>query len=184
MRIYTKTGDDGETGVVGGQRVSKDDARIEAYGTVDELNAALGLIRSNSPRPELDELLAETQRNLFTLGSELATPADSQSWTPSITEQHLEQLEKWIDHWEANLPELRNFILPGGTPIAAHLHLARVICRRAERRVVTLARLCPISQVVIPFLNRLSDLFFVLARAENAQQGVSDPIWQPDDKSC
>ena len=181
MRIYTRTGDDGKTGIVGGQRISKDDARIEAYGTVDELNAALGLIRSSSPTPELDELLAEIKRNLFTLGAELATPTESQSWTRSMTDDHIEQLEKWIDHWEAELPELRNFILPGGTPIAAHLHLARVICRRAERRVVTLARLSPVSRVVIPFLNRLSDLFFVLGRAENSQQGVPNPIWKPDD---
>ena len=178
MRIYTKTGDEGETGLVGGERIAKDDARIEAYGTIDELNAAIGVVRSARPVADLDALLADIQRHLFSLGAELASPAAGSAKRPAIADDQIHQLEASIDSWEAHLPPLHNFILPGGSPCAGHLHLARVICRRAERRVVTLARTDYVEASVIPFLNRLSDLLFVLGRVENAKSGVPDCIWE------
>ncbi|MDG2380119.1 MAG: cob(I)yrinic acid a,c-diamide adenosyltransferase [Pirellulaceae bacterium] len=180
VRIYTKTGDEGETGLVGGARIAKDDARIEAYGTIDELNAAIGVVRSVRPVADLDPLLAAIQGDLFSLGAELASPAAGPAKHPAITDDQIGQLETSIDSWEADLPPLHNFILPGGSLCAGHLHLARVICRRAERRVVTLARTDYVAASVIPFLNRLSDLLFVLARAENAKRGVADTIWKSD----
>ena len=179
MRIYTKTGDEGETGLVGGDRIAKDDVRIEAYGTIDELNAAIGVVRSAKPVAAMDSALADIQCDLFSLGAELASPAGGPAKTPAITNDEISRLEAIIDAWEAGLPPLNNFILPGGSPCAGHLHLARVICRRAERRVVTLSRNSYVAPTVIPFLNRLSDLLFVLGRAENAQAGVMDSIWKP-----
>ncbi len=179
MKIYTKQGDDGGTGLVGGQRVSKDDARIEAYGTLDELSASLGWAQSLSREMAMDELIQSIQNDLFLIGSQLATPDPSQSPAGAIDAADVERLERAIDHWDGPLPPLRNFILPGGTPAAAALHVTRVVCRRAERRVVTLAAHAAVAAQIIPYLNRLSDLLFVLARNANAKAQVSDILWQP-----
>lgn len=179
MKIYTKTGDDGTTGLFGGPRLRKDAPRIEAYGTVDELNAVLGLARAEQPPLEIDNLLAEIQHELFGLGAELATPQAAAKGVPTITQQHVAALEAAIDWHDGPLPPLKQFILPGGTRAAALLHVARTVCRRAERCAVTLAADAnePISQQTIIYLNRLSDLLFVLARAANAAAGVPDVPW-------
>ena len=180
MKIYTKTGDTGDTGLFAGPRVRKDDARIEAYGTVDELNAVLGLVRTAKPPAEIDRLLARVQNELFDLGAELATPDPKSRGTNLISQQHVAALEKAIDVFEANLAPLKTFILPGGSPPAAWLHLARTVCRRAERRVVTLGNDSNVnlSPLVLVYLNRLSDLLFVLSRAVNQWAGVSDVKWE------
>jgi cob(I)alamin adenosyltransferase len=177
MKIYTKTGDTGTTGLWGGLRVSKDALRIQAYGTVDECNSALGLARASSLPPQLDTLLGQIQAGLFVLGADLASPGEAAS-IPRIAEQDVAQLEVAIDHLEAGLEPLRTFILPGGTLAAAHLHLARTIARRAERWVVSLAREEPVNPQVQVYLNRLADLLFVMARAANAVAGVEDTPWQ------
>jgi cob(I)alamin adenosyltransferase len=180
MKIYTRTGDQGETGLFRGARVRKDHARIEAYGTVDELNAALGVARLEvAPLAgEIDALLHEIQNDLFDLGAELATP-DPAKEPRTVTSRRVEELEQAIDAFDARLPPLTQFILPGGSPAGAHLHLARTICRRAERRVVTLAGMQGehVSAEAIRFLNRLGDLLFVLARAANQVAGVVDAPW-------
>ena len=188
MKIYTKTGDDGETGLFGGPRVRKDHFRIEAYGTVDELNAVLGVVRTQSPPPELDALLVTFQNQLFDLGAELATPEPKKFGIAGVTPAQIAALEQAIDRHEAELEPLKQFILPGGTPAAASLHLARTICRRAERLLVTLAAVVvegneglvaePISSDALIYLNRLSDLLFVLARWTNRKAGVADVPWQ------
>ena len=181
MKIYTKTGDDGETGLFGGGRVSKDDPRIEAYGTVDELNAALGVARAEQPPAEIDAVLAELQSDLFTVGAELATRNPSGHNVPTITPGHIARLESAIDRFEATLAPLKQFILPGGTRPAAALHHARTICRRAERRLVTAMNAAedhPISQPLLVYLNRVGDLLFVLARAANAAAGHADVPWE------
>jgi len=183
-RIYTKTGDQGETGLFGGGRVPKDHPRVTAYGEVDELNAAVGFAASLEPQ-DFDAAFLETiQRDLFTIGAELASPdprkLDKALGGPQgdlIGEAQIGMLEHMIDGHEAQLPPLRNFILPGGTPKAAAFHLARTVCRRAERSVVALARQQTISPAIVQYLNRLSDLLFVLARAVNAQAGRSDVTW-------
>ncbi len=176
MKIYTKTGDSGQTGLLGGLRVAKDAPRIEAYGTVDELNAAIGIARSQAPPDDIDRLLTQIQNTLFDLGAELATAGGHHRKPAKISESHIETLETEIDRFEAGLEPLKQFILPGGTPLAAHLHLARTICRRAERRVVTLvaAENRELSPLIIVYLNRLSDLLFVLARSANAAAGEAD----------
>lgn len=181
MKIYTKTGDQGQTGLFGGPRVAKDHARIEAYGTVDELNAALGVARCQTPPDEMGRLLTRIQNELFDLGAELATPDASQRDMVKISQSHIEAQEAAIDQFESSLPPLKQFILPGGTPLAAHLHLARTICRRAERRLVTLVAsdLTEHSPLTLVYLNRLSDLLFVLARAANAAAGETDMPWRP-----
>src|SRR5258706_6289450 len=176
MKIYTKTGDGGETGLVGGGRVPKDDPRVRAYGDVDETNAAIGLAASlELPIFEVDSLQA-IQRDLFAIGAELATPDPSKLRT-AITADRVASLEKLIDQYETYLPPLKSFILPGGTRKAAAFHLARTICRRAERSVVTLARDTQINPLIIHYLNRLSDLLFMLARGCNKQTGVPDIEW-------
>ncbi len=180
MKIYTKTGDDGETGLFAGPRVKKDDPRIEAYGTVDELNSVLGLVRCEKPPTEIDQLLARVQNELFDLGAELATPDPKSRGTNLVSAQHIDALEKAIDKFDTDLSPLKTFILPGGTKPAAWLHLARTVCRRAERRVVTLgdepnANLSPLAVI---YLNRLSDLLFVLARAANQLAGIDDVKWE------
>lgn len=182
MKIYTKTGDSGQTGLLGGLRVAKDAPRIEAYGTVDELNAAIGIARSQAPPDDIDRLLTQIQNTLFDLGAELATAGGHHREPAKISESHIETLETEIDRFEAGLEPLKQFILPGGTPLAAHLHLARTICRRAERRVVTLiaAENTELSPLIIVYLNRLSDLLFVLARSANAAAGEADIPWQSD----
>jgi cob(I)alamin adenosyltransferase len=192
VRIYTRSGDTGETGLFGGQRVSKDDLRVEAYGAVDELNAALGLAAALKADAEIDALLNELQHELFLLGADLATPgirdeARGRVSIERVSSALAERLERLIDRYEADLPPLTQFILPGGQPLAAALHWARVVCRRAERRCVTLARVeadganasAPdINPEVVRYLNRLSDLLFVLARAANHRRGAGDVIWK------
>jgi cob(I)alamin adenosyltransferase len=180
MKIYTKTGDDGETGLFGGPRVRKDSARIEAFGAVDELNAVLGLARAGDLPAEIDVVIAKIQHDLFALGAELATPNPAKHGTALIGAPAIAALESAIDQFEAKLPALRQFILPGGVPAAAQLHLARTVCRRAERRLATLIAVAtePVSPDALIYLNRLSDLLFVLARAANAIAGRPDVPWQ------
>ncbi len=176
MKIYTKTGDQGQTGLFGGPRVSKDHARIEAFGTVDELNSHLGLIRTLPDASVFDAELRRIQCELFDLGAELATPG---STAERITPAHVAVLEKLIDEHEATLEPLACFILPTGTPLAAAIHVARTVCRRAERRVVTLAAQLDttIPANAIEYLNRLGDLLFVMARVVNHRAGVPDDPW-------
>jgi cob(I)alamin adenosyltransferase len=179
-KIYTKTGDDGTTGLLSDRRVPKDDLRIEAYGTVDELNAALGLARAFGPDPAADALLARLQDDLFAVGSALADPNPDGPFHGAIGPDHVKHLEGTIDAMEAELPPLTHFILPGGSLPAAQLHVARTISRRAERLVVKLLRQ-PGEDVPVPllvYLNRISDLLFVLARAVNHRGGVADVVWK------
>jgi len=181
MKIYTKTGDDGTTGLFGGRRVPKTDLRVEAYGTVDELNAVLGLALATGEGPgELRDLMLELQRELFVLGSDLATPpGEEASYVPRVQAASVEALERAIDDAEAGLAPLKNFILPGGSPLAAHLHHARTVCRRAERATVALAAREEIGAVPVRYLNRLADLLFVLARAANRAAGAAETEWAP-----
>ncbi|MEW4568716.1 cob(I)yrinic acid a,c-diamide adenosyltransferase [Tautonia sp. JC769] len=180
-KIYTKTGDDGTTGLLGPGRVGKDDLRIEAYGTVDELNAVLGVARSTTAISlDLDRKLSQLQEELFTVGAALADPDPDGPFHDSVPHDFILRIEHEIDHVESGLPPLQHFILPGGSPTAAQLHLARTICRRAERVVVSLGHAdgqhVPPSLVV--YLNRLSDYLFVLARSANAEAGVADVPWR------
>ena len=181
MRIYTKTGDAGDTGLFGGGRVPKDHPRVEAYGDVDELNAMLGLARSIEMMPRIDEVLAPVQRDLFSLGALLATPqpdkVKQQLEKARIDDQRIAQLERAIDEGEAELEPLQAFILPGGTPKSAALHVARTVCRRAERSIIRLQHTDEVPQVVIVYLNRLSDLLFVLARVANRRAGAGEVTW-------
>lgn len=176
-RIYTRTGDLGETGLIGGQRVPKDHLRVEAYGAVDELNAHLGVARSMVVHPDLEEVLNRLQHRLFDLGAELATPPTKES-ASAITDDEVKVLEGVIDLYQEELPPLREFILPAGNGIAAALHVARTVCRRVERRTVTLARSEKVRPQILKYLNRLSDLLFVIARAANARSGIPDVIWK------
>jgi cob(I)alamin adenosyltransferase len=181
MRIYTKTGDKGDTGLFGGGRVAKDDPRVDAYGEVDELNAVLGMARSIEMMPRIDEVLLPVQRDLFAIGALLATPdhekMQQQLEKARIDDGRIAPLERAIDEGEAELEPLRSFILPGGTPKSAALHVARTVCRRAERRVVRLAREIPLPPLVVVYLNRLSDLLFVLARVANRRAGAGEVTW-------
>lgn len=181
MKIYTKTGDSGETSLFDGARVPKCDARVEAYGTVDELNAAVGQAISLLPAQDepTRELLTAIQRRLFNIGAILADPArkSPKKDKESVGDADIAPLEKAIDAWEAELPPLRAFILPGGSPAGAALHLARTVCRRAERLVTQLHRTDGIPPVVIQYLNRLSDFLFVAARFVNMKQGLSEETW-------
>ncbi|HMO56839.1 MAG TPA: cob(I)yrinic acid a,c-diamide adenosyltransferase [Roseiflexaceae bacterium] len=177
MKIYTRTGDTGTTGLWGGERVRKDEVRVESYGTVDECNAALGVARAAGLDQGLDELIERLQNLLFVVGSDLATPGEA-AHIPRITAAEVVLLEGLIDTLEAELPPLRQFIMPGGSPGAAQLHLARTICRRAERLVVGLAATESVNRQVLIFLNRLSDLLFVAARIANARAGLADVPWQ------
>lgn len=180
MKIYTKTGDQGDTGLFGGPRVAKNDARIEAYGTVDELNSLLGVARSFSLPAEIDRLVERIQNELFSLGAQLATPDPAAHQTALVGPAQIEALEAAIDEYDARLEPLKQFILPGGTTAAAHLHLARTVCRRAERRLVTLVQTSaqPIAGDLVIYLNRLSDLLFVLARSANHAAGTADVEWR------
>jgi len=177
MKIYTKTGDQGETGLWGGKRVSKDDDRIQTYGTVDECNAAIGLARSVLANEDLDAQLYLIQNQLFVVGSDLASELKLDN-VPRIQPADIANLEQEIDRLEAELAPLQQFILPGGTQAAAYLHLARTICRRAERWAVSLASHEAINPSVIHYLNRLSDFLFVAARFANARQQTPDIPWQ------
>lgn len=184
MKIYTKTGDAGETSLYGGQRVSKADARVDAYGTVDETNAALGVVRAHGVTSDVDALLEQIQNDLFVVGGELACPPERVSTLgmPLIDEQRIEALERAIDHYEAELEPLRNFVLPAGSVASSTLHLARSVSRRAERLVVQVASTSAVRAPVITYLNRLSDLLFVLARHANKVAGVPDAPWAPRKK--
>lgn len=180
MKIYTKTGDRGETGLFGGPRVRKDATRIEAYGTVDELNSVLGVARTQLGAGAIDTLVEAIQNDLFAVGAELATPDPAAHQTAMIGPQQIAVLEAAIDRHEEQLAPLKQFILPGGVPAAAQLHLARSVCRRAERRVVTLAHEPgeTVSGDLVVYLNRLSDLLFVLARAANHEAQRADVPWR------
>ncbi|MBU3741676.1 MAG: cob(I)yrinic acid a,c-diamide adenosyltransferase [Candidatus Kapabacteria bacterium] len=180
FRIYTKTGDDGTTGLFGGTRVHKDDLRIEAYGTVDELNAVLGIALTCDMPDNVRQELADISSTLFTLGADLATPLDPPPTyaIPRMTADHVSKLERSIDAHDEVLEPLKAFILPGGTPAASYLHLARTVCRRAERCTVALARRDDIGDHVVHYLNRLSDYLFTAARAVNHVAGVQDVPWR------
>lgn len=183
MKIYTKTGDAGETGLFGGGRAAKDDARIEACGAVDELNAALGWAALGAAEAVVGNI-REVQSALFDLGAELATPnIDPKRHAWLIGDERVESLEQQIDVLEALLPPLRHFILPGGTELAARLHVARTAARRAERRIVSLHRQAPLRPVVLRYVNRLSDLLFMMARKANHDLGVEDVPYRADTKS-
>lgn len=180
-RIYTRTGDEGETGLFGGGRVPKDHPRVEAYGDIDELNSFVGLARSVEWVQHIDEVLAPIQRDLFAIGALLATPdlakMREQLAKARIDEERVAQLERAIDEADADLEPLKAFVMPGGTLKAAALHTARTICRRAERRVVALSRNEKIPELVVIYLNRLSDLLFTLARLANKKAGAGEVTW-------
>lgn len=183
MKIYTKTGDQGKTSLFGGKRVSKDSPRVEAYGAVDELNAILGVVMTHVDDDILYERLLTLQNELFVIGADLATPDEEDgggkaaSWVPRMRSESVEQLEGWIDETQSELAPMKSFILPGGTPASAHLHHARTVCRRAERRVVALEHWESVGELVRIYLNRLSDLLFVWARLVNQRAGVADRPW-------
>lgn len=177
MKIYTKTGDAGETGLFGGARIGKDSARVWVYGEIDELNSVIGLARLEPIDDERDALLARIQSSLFALGAELAAKPGKDVGIDRVDDEDVEQLERAIDAAEEELSPLKTFVLPGGSPTAARLHLARTVCRRAERRAVSLMRDEELRSVVIRYLNRLSDLLFVLARLANHRAGVPDVPW-------
>jgi cob(I)alamin adenosyltransferase len=178
VKIYTRTGDAGETSFFDGTRVRKEDVRVDAYGEVDELNAWLGLARSALADPEIDDDLVRIQRDLFALGAQLADPTDkiaARVKKASVTQADVDRLESLIDRLEGELTPLRRFILAGGTPPAAALHVARAVCRRAERRIVALQP--PVEPALLQYVNRLSDVLFVIARAVNGRAGVQEQEW-------
>ncbi len=178
-RVYTRTGDDGMTSLGDGGRVPKDSPRIEAYGTVDELNSAIGVALAASLDPEVSAPLRSIQNELFHLGADLCVREEQKERrpVPRIEERHVTALETLMDRLSESIPALDNFVLPGGSPGAAHLHLARTICRRVERLVLALSRSEPVGPDTVRYLNRLSDALFVLARAENARKGKPDVLW-------
>ena len=177
-KIYTRKGDDGTTSLGNRKRVSKDHARVQAYGAVDELNSLLGLALAQGLCPRLVETLPRIQNELFHLGSDLAFPQEEEGkLVPRIQARHVEALEALIDELNEVVGPLENFILPGGSPGAAALQVARAVCRRAEREAVTLASHESIGEQILPYLNRLSDALFVMARYENKQRGVEEPLW-------
>jgi cob(I)alamin adenosyltransferase len=180
VKIYTKGGDAGETGLIDGSRVPKDDGRVTAYGEVDELNAVLGLARAHSPDPAVRTLLHDIQKDLFALGAQLADPQaqiGARKPKAAVAAAQIEALERAIDERQAAMPPLRAFLLPGGVPAAAFLHLGRTVCRRAERATVSLARREKVDPLVLAYLNRLSDLLFVLAREANLRAGEAEERW-------
>jgi cob(I)alamin adenosyltransferase len=179
VKIYTRTGDDGSTGLLGPGRVLKSDHRVEAYGTVDELNAVLGTVRSADAERWFDADLAAIQDRLFALGATLATTSpELRARLDRVSDEDVAGLEHTIDRLDADLPPLTQFILPGGTPLAAHLHHARTVCRRAERRVVVLGSDAA-DGTVVRYLNRLADLLFVMARSANHRAGRTETAWKP-----
>lgn len=178
MKIYTRTGDDGTTALFSGGRVRKDHLRVEAYGTVDELNSHIGIARALKPSTQTNEWLEKVQNQLFHLGADLATPLDANAeWVVRMDEDTVKWLESTIDQMTSELEPLKNFILPGGSPASAHIHVARTICRRIERLVVGLQEQEPVGEFVLLYLNRLSDWLFTLARYENKQAGISESKW-------
>ena len=183
MKIYTRTGDEGMTSLFGGDRIAKTHPLVEAYGTVDETSAAIGLARAllnDAPgTAPLAGLLDRLQAELFVLGGDLATLENVKYPVPRIEPAHTRALEREIDRFDGEIPPLKHFILPGGTPAAAALHVARTVCRRAERSVIEAGRATPVNAEAVPYLNRLSDLLFVLARWTNRQAGVEETEWIP-----
>lgn len=178
-KVYTRTGDEGITGLGTGARVSKTSVRINAFGSVDEVNAAVGVVRTLDPQRATEEILARVQNELFHVGADLCVPEGDKDRFPGprLAGSHVTALEADMDRISEQLAPLENFILPGGTPAAAQLHVARTVCRRAEREIIELAHEEPISDFAVPYLNRLSDLFFVLARYENHAAGRDDVLW-------
>ncbi len=186
MDLYTRRGDDGSIDFFGGERTGKDHPRVEAYGTVDELNAWLGLAVTacDGARPlhgRLAAILGEIQSRLFDVGADLATPADTphRDKVPAVTADHVTEVERWIDEIDGGNQPMKNFVLPGGTALAARLHVARTVCRRAERRIVVLTRMAVINPETVRYVNRLSDLFFAMARRSNADAELPDVPWVP-----
>jgi len=184
MRIYTKTGDDGTTGLIGGSRVKKYDVRLEAYGTVDELNSHIGLILTAEIDERARKMLTEIQSKLFIIGSQLAMDDEAEKIMPRIpcSEKDIEQLEEEMDHMFEVLPRLNHFILPAGSPGTAYAHIARTVCRRAERRIVELSDKKEIEPGLIKYINRLSDYLFVLARKINLDHQREEILWVPGKK--
>ncbi len=178
MKIYTRKGDTGETSLIGGVRVSKTNSRIEAYGTVDELNSFLGLVRDGSKETSQDEVLINIQNRLFTIGSELASAPGSKMEIPQLTDDDVTLLENEMDRMNEQLPELRNFILPGGDLASSYCHVARCVCRRAERKVIALGLTDQIDERIIRYLNRLSDYLFMLARFYTLKHGGRETPWK------
>lgn len=176
-RIYTRTGDKGETGLVGNVRISKDSLRVSAYGEVDELNSVLGLVRASSENEEMNTLLEGLQRDLFTVGTDLASLTEEGRDVPRITKDMIMELEKTIDMLQGKLPPLSGFILPGGGETGALLHFSRCVARRAERSIVALKGKESVNENLIPYINRLSDLLFVMARLANHQDGIREMEW-------
>ena len=173
MNIYTRTGDDGMTGMADGRRVEKDSPAMEFCGTIDELNSLLGVVRTQNPPPEVDAIVERIQSELFLVGAEVACAGQMLSESSQLGDRHIHRLEADIDELNAQLPSLTSFILPGGAPATASLHVARTVCRRAERRLVTLARQVEhIRPIVLVYLNRLSDLLFVAARSADRQKSA------------
>ncbi|PIF02322.1 MAG: ATP:cob(I)alamin adenosyltransferase [Draconibacterium sp.] len=181
-RLYTKTGDEGTTGLVGGSRVKKNHIRLEAYGTIDELNSAIGIVRSNALSSEITHWLEQIQHKLFDIGSRLASDEKGLALTAGleILPKHITMLEKAIDEMEATLPELRHFILPGGEPVSAQCHAARTICRRAERRLLDFAEKNQVQPETIIYINRLSDFLFVLARRISHDKNAVELAWKKE----
>jgi cob(I)alamin adenosyltransferase len=179
MKIYTRTGDDGTTGLFAGGRVKKTHLRVEAYGTVDELNSVLGLARALGPTRSVDADLEQVQNTLFHLGADLATPLEADAaWVVRVTGEQVAWLESSIDQMTERLPALKNFVLPGGTPAAAQIHVGRTVCRRAERLAVALSEAESVNPQALVYLNRLSDWLFTLARFENLQSGADETVWR------
>jgi cob(I)alamin adenosyltransferase len=183
QRIYTRTGDEGETGLFGGGRVSKAHPRVEAYGEVDELNAALGCVLAVLEDPSLRTMIGTVQADLFAIGAHLATPAPEAGRRaprlPALPRDRIAELERWIDAADTELEPLRSFILPGGGSAGAALHLARTVCRRAERRVIAFAAEAGVDRDIVVYLNRLSDVLFTAARLANARAGIAETRWEP-----
>ncbi|MCB0736139.1 MAG: cob(I)yrinic acid a,c-diamide adenosyltransferase [Bacteroidetes bacterium] len=179
MKVYTKTGDKGETSLIGGVRVAKNDLRIDAYGTIDELNSFVGLVRDVCPDEEQKQVLYNVQNTLFVIGSNLASAPESKMQIPDLQENEIEELERSIDKMEMVLEPLKNFVLPGGHQAVSHAHVARCVCRRAERNCVALQQQADIDHSIIPYLNRLSDYLFVLSRKMAKDLGAEEVLWKP-----
>lgn len=189
MKLYTRTGDDGTTGLFGGQRVSKDHPRVAAYGTVDELNACIGLAAAvcnanDELHRQFLNIFSELQSRLFDIGADLATPEGDkhEAKVLRISEEHVQEVEKWIDAIDAGNEKMKSFVLPGGSDLAARLHLARTVCRRAERMMITVGHSEPVSDGAVVYVNRVSDLLFAMARRANVHANVADVPWVPAKK--
>lgn len=181
FRIYTKTGDQGETALFGGRRVAKSHLRVDAYGTVDELNSFVGWLRDSTDNQHIIRVLVQVQHRLFTVGAVLASDPDKELPTPDLKQEDIALLEKEMDVMDAQLPPLKNFILPGGHTSVSVCHVCRAVCRRAERLVVALHQSDPVDPLVLQYLNRLSDYFFMLARQLGHDLGAKEVIWNPRD---